>query len=68
MRVIDNTVLLICNESESLKKEQEFEDQKLISDIFHIGKNINREINTYLKEKEKKKELTAKIYRLTLWI
>ena len=54
MRVADKTIYLICKGKSSLKKIHEYKDKKLITDVYNIGKELNKIINDYSKsEKEK---------------
>lgn len=54
MRVVNKSILLICNGKVPMKEIEEVNDKKLLTDVYNIGKNFNKIFNEYFKrEKEK---------------
>lgn len=47
MRIENNTVLLICKNGCALEKTRDYDNKKLITDIYNLGKNINNILNTH---------------------
>lgn len=54
MRIVGTTIYLICNSREATIKLQEYDDKKLLTDVYNIGKKFNKVINQYFKKEKEK--------------
>lgn len=54
MRVVNKSILLICNSKISTKEIEEVDDKKLLTDVYNIGKKLNKIINEFFKRENEK--------------